>query len=247
MEHRSISSRLMAFFAILLSVSMATAQISTDKTPSKEDLKFWKSKAKGYVKQPMALKHEFDAYQKQIAELKAQVAQLNAEFEAIANSTASANATYQAQLDSLKWENVHVKSEKFALEKKINKMEIALKGEKKVNETGTKLGLVYRTQIGAYVNHEMANPPTTAEDFKYEKSDGFNKYLVGNFRTQAEADAFSAELKKLGIADAWAVPYIDGVRVTFAEANTYLSKQPGSNVPTGEKMAAPGGSALPVK
>ncbi len=242
MRHKSIFNLFIALFATVLSVSVANAQIDTK--PSKEDLKFWKSKAKGYVKQPMALKHEFDAYQKQVAELKAQVAQMNAEFEA----AGATSIVYQAQVDSLKWENVHINSEKFALEKKVSKMEIALKGEKKVNETGTKLGLVYRTQIGAFVNHEMANVPANVEDFKHEKSDGFNKYLVGNFRTQPEADAFSVELKKLGIADAWAVPYIDGIRVTFAEANSYISKQPNPNSSSsGEKMAAPGGSALPQK
>lgn len=242
MKNKSIFNLILALFAILMSVSVVTAQIK-DKEPSKEDIKFWKAKAKGYQKNPMALKHEFDAYQKQIAELKAQIAQMNAEFEAKGAETSS----YQTQLDSLKWENVHIKSEKYALEKKLSKMEIALKGEKKVNETGTKLGLVYRTQIGAFVNHEMVNAPSNAEDFKHEKSDGFNKYLLGNFRTQQEADAFSAELKKIGIGDAWAVPYIDGIRVTFAEANSYLSKQGHPQGGSGEKMAAPGGSALPIK
>lgn len=243
MNHKSIFNLMLALFAVLLSVSVVNAQIS-DKEPSKEDIKFWKSKAKGYTKNPMALKHEFDAYQKQITELKAQIAQMNAEFEA----KGAESSAYQTQLDSLKWENVHIKSEKYALEKKMAKMEIALKGEKKVNETGTKLGLVYRTQIGAFVNHEMSSVPANADDFKHEKSDGFNKYMLGNFRTQQEAEAFSVELKKVGIADAWAVPYIDGIRVTFAEANTYLSKQPNfNNTGGGEKMAAPGGSALPPK
>lgn len=189
-------------------------------TPSKEEIKFYKKKAKSYVKKPLTLKQEEENNKKQINDLKTQLAQLQAEYYAANESSTG----MQGIVDSVKWENVQLKGEIAAMTKKLAKMEIALKGEKKAAEQGTKLGLVYRAQIGAFVVHEMQNPPK-AEDFVAEKNDGFNKYLVGNFRTQKEAEDFAAELKKLGIKDAWAVPYIDGVRVTFAEANAYIQKQ----------------------
>lgn len=211
----------------------ANAQIKSQ-TFTKEDKKFWKKKAKGYVKRPAELKQELENYTKQINDLKNQVATLTAEFDA----TSGTNSGLQALIDSLKWDNVQLKSEKQKTESKLTKMEVALKGEKKANESGVKRGLVYRTQIGAFVNHQMQNTPAGADDFLYEKADGFNKYLVGNFRTQAESEAFALELKKLGIKDAWAVPYIDGIRVTFQEANAYLAKQ-------GAPQAAPATDPVP--
>ena len=86
-------------------------------------------------------------------------------------------------------------------------------------------GLVYRVQIGAYVFYEMDNPPVNAGDFVAERADGFNKYVIGSYRTYEEAGEFKDEIRKMGIKDAWVVPYIDGVRVTIEEANTYLGNQ----------------------
>lgn len=220
-SHKSVFATLLFVFFFTIAGSSASAQIK-GQTPSKEEIKYWKKKAKAYVKKPLTLKQELDNGQKQINDLKTQLAQLQAEYAA----TSDASSGLQIIIDSLKWENVQIKADKQTIEKKLGKMEVALKGEKKAAEQNTKLGLVYRTQVGAFVTHEMQSPPK-AEDFLAEKMDGFNKYLVGNFRTQPEAEAFAVELKKLGIKDAWAVPYVDGVRVTFAEANSYVQKQGG--------------------
>jgi hypothetical protein len=233
-SRKSIISVILFAFLFVVSGTKVTAQIK-GQAPSKEELKYWKKKAKGYVKKPLTLKQELDNGQKQINDLKTQLAQLQAEYAA----TADASTGLQTMIDSLKWENVQIKADKQTIEKKLGKMEVALKGEKKAAEQGTKLGLVYRTQVGAFVTHEMQNPPSKAEDFLAEKMDGFNKYLVGNFRTQPEAEQFAGELKKLGIKDAWAVPYIDGVRVTFAEANSYVQKQASGTAQSVPQSPAP--------
>ncbi|MBX7240404.1 MAG: SPOR domain-containing protein [Bacteroidia bacterium] len=219
MKNQLIYRSLILLFCFILGAGSVFAQKKT--TKDKEEAKKWKKTAKAYVKQPLNLKQDMESYQSQINGLKNQLLQLQAEYA----TTSDASNGLTGIIDSLKWETIQLQAEKQQVQKKLDKMEIALKGEKKVAQMGTKLGLVFRTQIGAFITHEMQNPPKSGEDFVHEKADGFNKYLVGNFRTQPEAEAFAEELKKLGIKDAWAVPYIDGVRVTFAEANTYLQKQ----------------------
>ena len=106
-----------------------------------------------------------------------------------------------------------------------NKLQQAYKTQKTVNDMGIQTGLVYRVQIGAFVFYEMNNTPQNSDDFHAERSDGFNKYVIGSFRTQGEAEQFRDSMKKIGIKDPWVVPYIDGIRVTIQEADQYLSGQ----------------------
>lgn len=242
MRNRVIYRSLIVLMCLILGTGSAFAQKKSAK--DKEQEKKWKQKAKAYVKNPMSLKQDTESYQSQITGLKNQLLQLQTEFA----GTSDASTTLAVIIDSLKWESIQLQADKQQLQKKLDKMEIALKGEKKVAQMGTKLGLVFRTQIGAFVTHEMQNPPKSGEDFVHEKADGFNKYLVGNFRTQPEAEAFAEELKKLGIKDAWAVPYIDGVRVTFAEATSYLQKTQngGALQPVPTPPTSPAGGTQPT-
>ena len=196
--------------ALLLLQSTAWAQIT------KEEKKFWKDKAKMYVKNPVALKAEFENYQDQIKDLKAR------------NKTLTEKASSQQnseQLDSLRWALIQLEGENQALNNQIDKMKLTIGSQTEVMTQNIKTGLIYRVQIGAYVFHEMENAPGEAKDFVAERADGFNKYMIGMFRTYDECDEFRGELAKLGIKDAWIVPYIDGVRVTINEANEYLKNQ----------------------
>jgi regulator of replication initiation timing len=218
---------------VIFATLMLIVALSSFAQSPKQEEKFWKSKAKGYVKNPLSLKRDFEMYQNQITELKEQVAQL----QSVQTSKENEVASVKNQVDSLKWENVQMKGEKQSLQKKIDKLEVSFKSATKVVEVGVKPGLIYRVQIGAFSQHEMKNKPVKADDFVEEKVDGLNKYMLGNARTQQDAELFAEELKKIGIKDAWVVPYIDGLRVTFAEANNYLLKQnPGATLPPPPSM-----------
>jgi hypothetical protein len=184
---------------------------------SKEEEKFWKEKAKMYAKNPASLKSEFESYQDQIDELKKINKDLDSRLRGAQNTDA---------LDSLRWALVQQESELQALRGQKERLEKSLTSQKKVNELGIRDGLVYRIQIGAYVFYEMPGATSPkSDDFVAEKSDGFNKYIMGGFRTYEEALAFRDEIRKMGIKDAWVVPYIDGVRVTIEEAKEHLAKQ----------------------
>ena len=200
---------------------------------SRDEVKFWKNKAKGYVKNPMMLKSEFENYQNQIKDLKQRnkelserVAQLEAQVGGEGAQMASAGgASAQMLVDSLRWSIVQLKGQLGTKENEYERLLAEYKSRNKVNDMGLKPGLVYGIQIGAYVFYEMPNPPVNMDDVVVERADGYNKYVIGNFRTYEEATHYKKEFRRIGIKDAWIVPYIDGVRVTIQEANRHLKNQ----------------------
>ncbi|MCB0851836.1 MAG: Ezrin/radixin/moesin family protein [Bacteroidetes bacterium] len=202
----------------LLYLILLFAQTSVYSQISKEEKKFWKNKAKMYVKNPLSLKGEFENYQEQIKDLKTRNKDLM-------QKGSGGGGQSSEVVDSLRWALVQAEAELEALKSKNLKLESAYAGQKKVNDMAIQPGLVYRVQIGAYVFYEMDNPPVNAGDFVAERADGFNKYVIGSYRTYEEAGEFKDEIRKMGIKDAWVVPYNDGVRVTIEEANTYLGNQ----------------------
>ncbi|TAE46564.1 MAG: hypothetical protein EAZ89_19880 [Bacteroidetes bacterium] len=203
------------FSSALVLLIMASPVLSLGQI-TKEEERFWKDKAKMYSKNPESLKAEFENYQEQIKELK----RINKELMAKAASSQNSDL-----VDSLRWVLIQMEGELQAQRSQKEKLEKAYKSQAKVSEMGIKPGLVYRIQIGAYVFYEIANKPKDADDIVEEKADGFNKYVIGGFRTYDEAISFRDEVRKMGLKDAWVVPYIDGIRVTVEEANQYLQKQ----------------------
>lgn len=191
---------------------------------AKETEKFWKKKAKGYVKKPLALKAEFENYQNQIKDLKERNKKLVEQMNAGGGSLGGDKNT----VDSLRWAVIQLEGELQKTKNDYAKLQAAYQTERKVAEMGIRTGLIYGVQIGAFVFYEMENPPADAQDIIVERADGFNKYVIGNFRTYDEADDFRAELKKMGVKGPWIVPYIDGVRATIEEANEYLKSQGGN-------------------
>ena len=190
---------------------------------AKETEKFWKKKAKGYVKKPLALKAEFENYQNQIKDLKERNKKLVEHMNADGGLTGDNN-----QADSLRWAVIQLEGELQKTKNDYAKLQAAYQTERKVAEMGIRTGLIYGVQIGAFVFYEMENPPADAQDIIVERADGYNKYVIGNFRTYEEADDFRSELKKMGVKGPWIVPYIDGVRASIEEANTYLKNQGGN-------------------
>ena len=47
--------------------------------------------------------------------------------------------------------------------------------------------------------------------------DGYIKYILGQFRDYDMADLFKKKLRKIGVKEAWIVPYKDGKRVALKE------------------------------
>jgi cell division protein FtsN len=207
---RFFVTSMIGLLALMLLQTAAIGQVS------REEEKFWKDKAKMYKKNPLSLKAEFENFQDQIRDLKKRNKEL------MAQSGSSENSEL---VDSLRWALIQMEGELQAQRSQKEKLEKAYQAQKKVNDAGVQTGLVYRVQIGAYVFYEMEKTPENSGDFLTERAEGFNKYVIGSFRAYDEAGQFRDELQKMGMNDAWVVPYVDGVRVTIDEANRYLERQ----------------------
>ncbi|RMG20141.1 MAG: SPOR domain-containing protein [Bacteroidetes bacterium] len=200
--------------ALLMMAGTASAQ-----EVSKDEMKFWKNKAKMYKKRPLSLKAEFENYQNQIKDLKRRNKEL-------LQRTGPGSETNEL-LDSLRWAVIQLEGELQAERQKNKKLELTYQASQQFSDENIKPGLVYRVQIVASVFKEISQPGQDQEDIMVERADGFNKLLVGSFRTYEECAAFRDELRKQGLKDAWIVPYIDGVRVTIQEAELYMENHGG--------------------
>jgi len=73
-------------------------------------------------------------------------------------------------------------------------------------------GRVYRVQIGAFVKFKPGADPLFAQTFMSESKDEMNRYTIGMFREEDNAEVFRQDIMKMGIKDAWIVAYNDGIR-----------------------------------
>ena len=80
-------------------------------------------------------------------------------------------------------------------------------------------GLVYRVQIGAFANPIPADRFAEFNPVSGEKlNNGVTRYLAGYFNNSKRVVEARDQIKALGYADAFAVAYCDGQRITLAEA-----------------------------
>lgn len=184
------------------------------KKREKEEKKAWKKKAKNYTKSPLTLKNDLDNLQNKNKKL-------GDEISALEKDLAKAND----RADSLQALMNAKNSELASVTSKFEKLQAAYEAQKNINEKGIIPGLVYKVQIGAFVHFDINSYLKETENFEGESQDGMNKYTIGAFRDIAIAENFKKDIQKMGIRDAWIVPYIDGVRVTMDEAVNYLDKQ----------------------
>ena len=206
---------------VLLSLLLSSPVLFAQQKKNKEDEKFWKTKAKMYAKRPLALKATIENYENQIKDLKNHVKELEEHL-----GSGSMQVAGESDLtDSLRWAVIQLEGELQDQKNQYRKLEEAYKTQRHVSDMGISTGLVYRVQIGAYVLHEPELPQTTDNNFHMERSDGFNKYAIGFFRTYDEAAVMRHEVQKMGIEDAFVVAYIDGMRVSIKEASQYRENE----------------------
>ena len=82
-------------------------------------------------------------------------------------------------------------------------------------------GLIYKVQIGLLDASETPFYPIREEELAIEVVDGYQKYLLGAFRSYEASLEYRDLLRKFGLKDAWVVPYIDGKRSESREAEAY--------------------------
>ncbi len=86
-------------------------------------------------------------------------------------------------------------------------------------------GYYYRVQLGAYKQYNIKSKTAADESFSAESENQMNKLTLGLFYTLAEADQFKEDVRRMGIKDAYVVPFKDGKRITHKEAAEGLRKK----------------------
>ena len=184
------------------------------KKKEKAEKKLWKKKAKGYSKEPFSLRDDLESANNKLKDCSVKNKDLLDQLANMRSVNDSLRAAANSRLNELA-----------ALNSKYEKLQAAYEAQKNINEKNIIPGLVYKVQIGAFVHFDINQYLKDTENFEGESKDGMNKYTIGNFRELNIAEAFKLDVRKMGIKDAWIVPFIDGKRVTMEEARQYISRQ----------------------
>ena len=197
-SYMRIISLLLSFCAIVLLPCTLFAQTKL----TKEEAKKLQNELKTLAKNPQKLK----SAKIELEELSVTENMRNAQ-------TLDLQAKIKKQENELKSLEEDINNQKVEL----NKMSIALQAPQKVkvNKIPTNARAIYRVQIGAYRNAEIAQTLQSTDNFEIEpieSENGMKRYLVGKFTSFQEANKLVQKLRKTG-AQAFAVGYLDGKRL----------------------------------
>lgn len=197
-----MNNRLIVFFCLALIFSTATSYAQLSKQEKKE----WKKKAKEFAKNPANLKQLSE--EKQAAD--GQVASLNQRVTQLQSSVSDKDAKIAELEDQLSQSRTQLTSAR---------AEIAqLKETPVVNPMDFSKGVVFKVQIGAFKNKDLAKYFENNPNFGGEVKEGEpQKVTIGIFRDYWEADTFKKYMREMGVKDAWIVPYRDGTRVEIKD------------------------------
>ncbi|MCE2995727.1 MAG: Ezrin/radixin/moesin family protein [Cyclobacteriaceae bacterium] len=186
--------------ALIFSGTQVFAQLS------KKEKKEWKKKAKEFAKNPANLKTLVET--KQVVEtdnsaLKGQVSALNND---VSNKSAKI-AELEDQIAKMRSDLTSTKAEL-----------AQLKEAPPINPMDFSKGVVFKVQIGAFKNKDLAKYFDNNPNFGGEATDkGEQRFTIGVFRDYWEADKFKKYMRDMGVKDAWIVPFKDGQRVEIKD------------------------------
>ena len=194
------NSIIVFFCLVLLTVSTQSfAQLS------KKEKKEWKKKAKEYAKNPSNLKQLTE--DKQTADNT--VTSLNQKISQLQSSATEKDSKIAELEDQLSQARAQLSTANAEL--------TALK-ENPSNSMDFSKGVVFKVQIGAFKNKNLAKYFENNPNFGGEAKDAEpQKLTIGVFRDYWEADTFKKYMREMGVKDAWIVPYQDGQRVEIKD------------------------------
>lgn len=104
------------------------------------------------------------------------------------------------------------------MEVSILKLNAGLDSLKQVNDlllenTPYYTGVFFEVQIGAFSKFDLSSYEEELVNLRIDKETGLCKYTLGKFRDFERAKDFLAEIRKMGLQDAFIVGKIDGQRV----------------------------------
>ena len=201
---------------------------------NKDEYKKIKDELKNYMKHPEAYKAKMDGNQADKDSSDAQISRLKADLKTSQDNEAELQKKI-AQSD----EQAKILQEENA---KLNEAVTAAKETDM--KSATAKGTVYKVQLGMYKGFNINKYFDQPRYIGYEEVDGMNRYVISYFPDQETALKFVADVRKLGIKQAFVAKYIDGQRVyEWSENPKYKGKKVpssleealGTNKPAGKK------------
>jgi len=109
------------------------------------------------------------------------------------------------------------------LAKQVDSLEVALQIAHQENsayreQLAEPLAVGFEVQIGAFESFDVQAYNDELHRFDKVESNGLNKYVLGRFSRLEDAKDFVADVKRMGITDAWIAGVVDGERTTVAQA-----------------------------
>ncbi len=173
---------------------------------SKSEKKKWKTIAKAYSKNPVALKLLTEEH----AYLKRNSTEWESEINRLKEMVANKNQANSAQLASMD----QLRNEITSLQAELDRV------RQTASQNMDNVGVWFRVQIGAY-EHEQLNPNELNTDKVSVEGNDLQKIVLGRYRSYEDAKTLRDSLRKLGLKDAWIVSYKDGQRISVEEALRY--------------------------
>ncbi|WP_226389790.1 Ezrin/radixin/moesin family protein [Penaeicola halotolerans] len=202
-------------FACLLVAETSHAQMD------KKERKEWKKKKKKMTPE------DFKALNDQVTTLQAETSSLTAELSTLRSSVSEKDSRITALQNEIR-----------TLEASLNSLRQQLTAQ--VPEEDWEKGVAFRVQIGAFKKVNFEKYIGSADDLKWEEDEGIRKYIVGNFRNYNDANELKKYLRKVGVGDAWIVPFKDGQRVPLDQVlDTTVEQLKEENAKMGKGTEAP--------
>ena len=205
-----------SFIAIIMIFCMA---FSVSAQLSKDEKKEMKRMAKELKKNPEQMKALVDENES----LKSSVASMSAENENLKGQLSNKNA----EISAAKAEAQEAKAMAEAQRQRANEMAAKAKNSQNTDNALDESGTWFKVQVGAFENIDMSEYFKNNPNFSGEETEeGLQRITLGRFRDYWEADRFKKTLRKMGVKEAWIVPYKEGVRVPLKEVLENLSAKP---------------------
>ncbi|GJM34338.1 MAG: hypothetical protein DHS20C18_33390 [Saprospiraceae bacterium] len=186
-----------------------SSQIFAQEKMSKEEKKKWKNELKTYKKDLNALKI--------LKEEHAEYRQENRDLEEKLNRLEASQSMGDSRMVQKDEEIAALNNQLMNAQMTIQQLH-EQKPDNEMSDKGMLMGLIYRVQIGAYEKTSIPDNLNSDGDLKLEQEDGLQKVVIGQFRDYSKALELQKHIKKIGVKDAWVVPYNDGQRITIEEA-----------------------------
>ena len=192
---------LICFSFFVLSPKISAQNPNTEL--SKSEKKKWKTIARAYGKNPVALKlltEEHSYLKKNSTEWEAEIVRLK-------EMLATKNQNNSMQLATIE----ELRSEILSLQEELQRTRMT------ANQNHYDIGVWFRVQIGAYEKEQLNAGQLNSDKLSVEGGD-LQRIVLGHYRNYDEAQQMRDSLRKLGLKDAWIVSYKDGRRIPIEDA-----------------------------